>query len=564
MEKDQIKRIKIIEIFIIVSLSCILMRVYYLQNICQDYKKLSTKNFVRASKNQSIRGIIVDRNGNILVRNKIIYDLFVIPRNTKKLNITNFCLDLGIPRSVYEYKIKKAIKYSPFKPSVFIKNLTDMHVAKIIDKINDYPGFYIKHRFIRDYPSKILSLILGYVSMNNDGECIGETGVEKIYDKQLTGIAGTMYNIVDVNETIVMKYNEGKDDIDPVNGKNLTLTIDCKLQKFCEELLQNLTGAIVVIDPRNGEILSIVSSPSYDPNLLNRTNDFTDNYLKLTKDNNSPLLNRAIMSTYPMGSMFKIVQALIALNNGIINPNDKIICSGKKIKCRTHPNPVNMHLAIKYSCNEYFFNIFQKTLTHKSHEEIENKIDTWHNNVTTFGLGKKLDIDLPYEKSGFVPDSDFYNKLYGKNKWNNMTVRSLDIGQGELLATPLQMANLAAILCNKGFYYNPHIVKRDNNEKHTIQIEERFFSFISDIMDKCVTSGTGQNAYVKGLNVHGKTSTIQNTGDDHSAFIGFEPNCNIALVVFVEHGGWGSGKAATLAGKIFKFCKDTNDMSNYR
>ena len=533
----------------------ILVRLFYLQVVCGEYKLLARRNFVKANVTYPARAHIVDRNGQTIARNALLYDLYVVPRYSEHNNIDVFCSDFHLTHDDYNKKMRKAKRFSNTKPSTFIRDISIISHARLIDKMISYRGFFFKPRLIREYPSHNLGNIIGYLADSENNMSSGQSGIEKMYDSTLCGTKGVEYDIVNVYGARVKNYAEGKYDIGVYNAPPLSLTVDSSIQTFCEGLLHGMCGGIVVLKPSNGDILAIVSSPTYDPNMLVRDNDFRKHYTQLMDDSNRPLFNRAIMATYPAGSMFKLIQALIALDKGCVGKYEKIVCTKKNVKCHTHPNPVNMHDAIKYSCNEYFYTVFQRIINGSTIVELHDRLNEWSRSVSQFGFGKKLGIDLPSEKPGYVPNSDFYDDMYGKCGWSSSTIRSLDIGQGELLATPLQMANLAAIVSNGGFFFTPHVTKTYLTTKHTIHIDKTYFDFITDAMRDCITNGSGRNSYVKGMDICGKTATIQNSGNDHSAFIGFSKEYDVALSVLVENAGWGSGVAATTAGRIFKFIK---------
>lgn len=561
-------------IFSIIGLIFII-RLFNVQVVNNKYKLDSANNVLRVITEYPARGLLYDRKGKLLVYNEAAYDLMVIPGQLKTIDTVLFCKLLNIEKSVFIEKVNKAKSYSRYKPSVFEKELTAENYANIQDQMYQFQGFFVQTRTLRKYPNNNAAHLLGYIGEVNNavleknkyyksGDYIGKSGIELAYEHLLRGKRGVRKILVDVHNREKGSYNNGLEDTLSVAGKNLTTTIDLDLQTYGELLMQNKIGSIVAIEPQSGEILSLVSSPGYNPNLLVGRSIKT-NYPILTKDSLKPLFNRATMAQYPPGSIFKTVQALIALQEGVITENTGFQCVRSLVGCHNHPTATNVAASIKMSCNPYYYFVFKRLIQQGKVKSIfkdsEIGLAKWNQNVKKFGFGGTLHTDIPGVKNGLVPGVDFYNKWYGEGRWAFSTIFSLSIGQGELGVIPIQMANLAAIIANKGYYYPPHVIKKidgkdslppDLSEKVSVGINSEYFLPIIEGMRGVVDEpgGTARRAKINGITVCGKTGTAQNPhGEDHSVFIAFAPmdNPKIAIAVYVENSGFGGTWAAPIA-----------------
>tara|TARA_R110002050_G_scaffold171682_1_gene303765 strand:+ start:7266 stop:9098 length:1833 start_codon:yes stop_codon:yes gene_type:complete len=572
-------------IFLLVGL-IFLIRLFYVQVIDDHYKLDADNNVLRKIIKYPARGLIYDRNGELLVFNEAAYDLMIIPKQVpKEMDTLEFCNLLEITKPQFIEKILKAKAYSYYKASVFEKEISSMSYAKIQEQLFKYPGFYVQLRTLRTYPQAVAAHLLGYVGevdqsmveknpYYRSGDYIGISGLEKKYEEILRGKRGVEIQMVDVFNREKGKFMDGIYDSTAVSGSNITTALDISLQQYGELLMQNKKGSIVAINPSTGEILAIVSTPSYDPNLLvGRVR--SNNYVALTKDTLKPLFNRALMAKYPPGSTFKSINALIGLEEEVLYPNTYYSCNmgyyfaGRRMGCHSHRSPVNLEYSIETSCNAYYCNVFRSII--EKYPTSEEGYEVWRDYVTNFGLGVKTGIDLPNELEGFIPQPSYYDRYYQKGKWNATTIISLAIGQGELGFTPLQMANMTATIANRGYYITPHIAKTIDGkpiqeldssiQKVETGIAAEHFDKVVDAMAKVVERGTGTMARLDSIAVCGKTGTIQNPhGDDHSSFIAFAPReqPQIAISVYVENGVWGSRWAAPIAGlMIEKFLNDT-------
>jgi penicillin-binding protein 2 len=563
----------VIGIVLIIGL-IFLARLYYVQIVLDEYRLSADNNSKRKNIVYPARGILYDRNGNILVANDAAYDLMLIPKQIKSLDTNRFCSLLNMKKEEFISRTKKAKKYSWYKASLFLGQIPKKEFAYMQETLYEFSGFYVQERTLRRYPFHSGALNLGDIGEVNkrdlerdsyyrSGDYIGKSGIEKFYEKELRGKKGVEYIMVDVFNRPKGKYKDGRFDTLAVNGQNLYTCLDAELQNYGELLMQNKLGSIVAIEPSTGEILSLVSSPSYDPAILVGRNR-GKNFNLLVKDSLKPLYNRAIMAAYPPGSTFKMLNALIALDEGAVNTHTEYSCSGtvtKPIKCsHNHITPLAMVYGIQQSCNPYFWNVFKATLNNPKYGSVKKGFAAWSRKVQSFGLGKKFHTDLMYERPGKVPTTEYYNKVYN-GSWNALTVRSLAIGQGELLITPLQLANLTAAIANRGFYYPPHLVKavgtpnhliRKYTEKQLVEVDSKYFAPIIEGMMKVVQiGGTARRGAMDSTIVCGKTGTVQNPhGKDHSIFIAFAPmdNPKIAIAVVVENAGdYGGTWAAPIA-----------------
>jgi penicillin-binding protein 2 len=585
MNQFESRRFVISAIFLSIGL-IFLIRLFYIQVIDSHYKLDADNNVIRHIVKYPARGLIYDRNGELLVYNEAAYDLMVTPRQlSEDFDTTSFCELMEIEKAEFIQKMEKVSSYSLYKASVFEKEISAKAYAKIQEQLFNYPGFYVQTRTLRNYPEETAAHILGYVGevsqsvvdknpYYKSGDHIGISGLEQEYEEALRGKRGVEIVMVDVFNREKGEFADGAFDSTAVSGNNLQLTIDAQLQAYGEELMQNKKGSIVAIDPQSGEVLAFVSSPYYDPNLLVGRKR-SKNYTLLSQDTLNPLFNRAIMAKYPPGSTFKSINALIGLQEGVLKTNTYYSCNhgyyfaGRKMGCHSHRSPVDLEYSIVTSCNAYYCNVFRSII--EKYPTAEEGYKVWRSYILNFGLGKKTGIDIPNELSGFVPEVSYYDHYYRSGHWNSTTILSLAIGQGELGFTPLQMANMTATIANKGYYVKPHLVKKvgvESMEHYDSSIRKVFsgiapehFEPVVNAMGKVVQSGTGTMARIDSIEVCGKTGTVQNPhGDDHSTFIAFAPKDNpqIAVSVYVENGVWGSRWAAPIAGlMIEKYLTDT-------
>ena len=551
------------------------IRLFYVQVVNDKYKLTSDNNVLREITLYPARGLIYDRNGTLLVYNEAAYDLMVVPKQVSDMDTIEFCSLLEIEPVEFSEKLKKAKKYSRYKPSVFIKEISSVSYASIQEHLFKYPGFFVQTRTLRKYPRNSAAHALGYIGEVNSktiennpyyksGDYIGKSGLEYTYEEILRGKRGVKRILVDVHNREKGKYRDGATDTLAITGKTIKTSLDIELQEYGELLMQNKNGSIVAIDPSSGEILSLVSSPGYNPNML-VGRAVKKNYPLLAKDSLKPLFNRALMAQYPPGSIFKTIQALIGMQEKVITENSGFSCVKSLVGCHNHPTAQDVSSSIKMSCNPYYYNVFKKIIQQNKAKSIfkdsEIGLALWNEKVKKFGFGTRLKTDLPNIKSGFIPNVSFYNKWYGEGRWAFSTIYSLSIGQGEIGVIPLQMANLASILANKGYYYTPHLIKQiDDNSpipkifttKNNVDIDPSYFSAVVDGMERVVTEagGTARRARIDSVEVCGKTGTAQNPhGEDHSIFIAFAPKDNpkIAIAVFVENAGFGGTWAAPIA-----------------
>lgn len=557
---------------IIVALIYII-RLFYLQLIDTDLKLSANNNVLRYVTIYPARGLIKDRFGKLMVENQAVYDLMAIPKQILPFDTADMVKTLEISKEELINELQKARKYSRYKPSILVKQISSIKYAILQEKLYKFPGFFVQSRTLRIYPRKSAAHLLGYISEVDEkltkfdsyyksGDYIGISGLEQSYEKELRGIKGIKISMVDVHNNIKGSFQNGKYDTTAVVGKSLTTTIDLDLQEYGEKLMQNKIGSIVAIEPATGEILSMVSSPTYDPNLL-VGRERSKNFPILNNDISKPLINRALQAKYPPGSIFKIVQALIGLQLGVIKESTGFPCDKSLVNCHNHPSAGNIEQAIQYSCNPYFYKVFQRIIQQGKSRSIfkdsQIGLSIWHDMVITFGLGKVFDTDIRHMKAGKVPNVKLYDRWYGPGRWAFQTIYSLSIGQGEMEIVPIQMTNFVAVVANKGFYYTPHLVKDVGDKKllnpkflikNVTPINKEYYELIINGMSEVVKAGTARLAQIKDIEVCGKTGTAQNPrGDDHSVFIAFAPKINpkIAIAVYVENAGFGGVWAAPIA-----------------
>lgn len=564
----------VITIFVVVGLIFV-ARLFYLQLVDDSYIISANRNALRFVTQYPSRGLIYDRNKKLLVYNEAVYDLMVVPKQVKVFDTLEMCRLIGITKDDFIIKLKKARNFSPYAASIFEKQISKENYGYLQEKMFKYSGFYVQSRTLRKYPYPIAAHTLGYIGevgpnitetdkYYKSGDYIGMSGLEKYYEQFLRGQKGSKIIMVDVFNREKGSFQNGSFDTVAVAGEALYSTIDVDIQAYGELLMQNKRGSIVAIEPETGEILTMVTSPSYDPNLLvGRVRGY--NYNKLLKDPTKPLFDRALMALYPPGSIFKIVQSLIALEEGVITENTGFPCDKSLVGCHNHPNAYNVKSAIKMSCNPYFYLVFKRIIQHglanNRFSDSELGLNLWADKVKSFGLGQRLNIDIPNVKKGFIPDSKFYDRRYGYHSWAFSTIYSLSIGQGEVGIIPLQMANIATIFANRGYFYTPHFVKAIGKnqkinpeflQKHVTKVKDKYFQLVADAMYEVVNEpgGTASMARIDSILVCGKTGTAQNPhGEDHSVFIAFAPmkNPKIAIAVFIENAGFGGVWAAPIA-----------------
>lgn len=580
------KRKYVIFGFVLVIAIIFGIRLFELQISDSSYKKSADSNAFVKKTIYPPRGLIRDRNDELVVFNKPAYDVMLIPRDVTEFDTLDFCNTLNITREQLEKRFadmkdkKLNPHYSAYSPQVLISQLSAADYGRLQEKLYRYPGFYIQKRELREYKYRVGSNFLGNIREVNAkdierdsyfaaGDYTGDLGVEKSYDRFLRGIKGTEVLIRDASGRIQGKYEEGLHDIDPVAGRDLKLSIDIKLQQYAESLMVGKRGAVVAIEPETGEILCLVTAPSYDPSMMVGRNR-GKNYARLVKDPAKPLFDRSIQAAYPPGSTFKPTQGLIFLEENIITPNTSYPCSrgyvnaGLRVGCHGHASPISLRPALETSCNAYFCWGLKNMLDKRSkYGSVGNAFEVWKKHLVTMGYGYKLGIDLPGESRGFLPNEEFYDRWYGKGRWSANTIISVSIGQGEILATPLQIANLAATIANRGWFITPHVIKEIQDtvlpaeyvEKHFPTINSGYYTTVAEGMRMAVKGGTCKRAAFGDVEVAGKTGTAQNPhGRDHSAFMGFAPynNPKIAVAVYVENAGFGAAYGVPIGSLVME------------
>ena len=557
-----------------------LIKLVAIQLVNPRYKLSANNNSRHRQIEYPARGLFLDRHGKVIVFNQAAYDVMVIPKQILPFDTTELCSMLNLSVDELKSGIVSARKYSPYQPSVLVRQLSAIDYARFQEKLFKYPGFYVQGRAQRAYQSDIAPHVLGYLGevgvqdLRGDkhystGDYIGISGLEKQYENLLRGKKGIRYFLVDVHHQRQGSYEEGRFDTLPEPGKNIQISLDAQLQKYGESLMNGKRGSIVAIEPSSGEILAMISSPDYDPGIL-VGRERTPSFNKLKKDSLDPMFNRATMSRYAPGSIFKIVQALIALEQGAINENTGFECNKNLIGCHNHPEATNVKKAIQYSCNPYFFQVYKRIIQPGIYSNIfrdsEAGIEVWREHVLSFGLGSGLLVDLPNVNGGFIPDAEFYDRWYGRRRWAFSTIYSNSNGQGEVESVPIQIANLAAIIANRGFYISPHFIKAIDGDITTPEeytqikqttVSPKYFDIVVEAMHDVVWEpfGTGRRARIPGIDICGKTGTVQNVhGEDHSGFFAFAPKNNpkIALAVYVENAGGGGEWAAPIASLLIE------------
>ncbi len=554
-----------------------IFRLFSLQILDDSYQDKADSNAYLKRIEFPARGLIKDRNGKTLVFNKPSYDVMMVVREMKQFDTISFCGLLNISPDEFLSRMKdmkKRAGYSSYTPQPFMTQLLPEDYGVLQEQLFRFPGVYMQMRTIRNYNTSGAALLLGSVGEVNRktlaqdefyvlGDYAGQNGIEQTYEEVLRGEKGVEVFLRDAHGRIQGKLDDGAHDILSKPGKNLTLSIDIDLQLYGEKLMQNKVGSIVAIDPKTGEILAQVSSPTYDPAILSGRKR-SENYEQLLKNPLKPLLDRPVMAYYPPGSTFKVANALIFEQEGIITPNTYVSCHlgyhvGRfSVGCHAHYSPLNLVQSVQHSCNAYYCASFRAMMDHRKYENISDAFETWKNHIVSLGFGYKLGADVPNEKRGYIPNSGVYDKLYGKDRWKSLMIVSNSIGQGEILATPLQIANLAAIVANRGYYVVPHLVKEiEGGEidsiyrtKKITTIDPKHYAPIVEGMDLVMRAGTGWYSRIDSIAVCGKTGTAENPhGEDHSLFMAFAPKDDpkIAICVVVENSGFGATWAAPIA-----------------
>lgn len=565
----------------IIVFTVIVIRLFNIQIISKYYRINAENNALKYETLYPARGLILDRNGEILVSNKITYDIMVTPVEVAPFDTLEFCAIFGIDTSFVNSKFREYRKYRSrigFQTLPFIKQVSGEHYNIFIEKQYKFPGFSGTPRTIRTYPSNAGGNLYGYISevdaayiKNNpdyrQGDYAGRTGMEMAYEEQLRGEKGYNIYLRDAHNRIKERYEEGEYDKVAVAGKDVTSTIDAILQAYGEELMQNKVGSLVAIEPSTGEILTMVSSPGLETSKLAEINKY---YQEIVTDPYKPMFNRAVMSPQPPGSVFKLVNGLIGLQEGVITPSSAYSCHGAytvgnlRVGCHGHSSPLDFRHSIMMSCNTYYCYVFRAILDNPKYEIIRDSFTKWKEYVESFGFGVKLNTDIPSEQAGTMPTAEWYDRLHGKNRWRSLSIISLAIGQGEIGSTPLHLANLAATIANRGWFYTPHLQKDmpDNpidsrfTERHYTMVDTIWFEYVVEGMYLAVNGGagaTGRLANVSGLDICGKTGTAQNPhGNDHSVFICFAPKDDpkIAVAAYIENAGFGGTWACPISGLL--------------
>ncbi|GGH65803.1 MAG: penicillin-binding protein 2 [Bacteroidetes bacterium] len=557
-----------------------LWRLFSIQVLDATYKLSAEDNAKREVKLYPSRGYIYDRNGELLVANQVGYDVMVIPRQVEPFDTALLCNLLDVDTTYVLKYLDKARRYSPYQPSVFYGMMSDDRYARIQEELYKFKGFYTQKRVLRDYPIHGAGNVVGFIGEVNErfiranpgysmGDLTGQGGIDKSYEEVLRGKAGRRYILVDNHNREVGSFMDGKYDTLPVPGKDVVSTIDIKLQQLGEELMRGKRGSIVAIEPSTGEILALVSAPTYDPNLL-VGRQRSVNYTRLYRDSiNKPLFDRGLLAEYPPGSPFKIVNALIGLQEGTLHPYTHYTCHGGfhfgrlHVGCHCGGGSMALRKSIEKSCNNYYCNVFKRII--ENYPSAQEGMNAWSNHVKSFGLGQFLNNDLPTGRRGLVPTADYYDRAFGYTGWKAVSTISLAIGQGEMLVTPIQLANMTAAVANRGYYYTPHIVKSVDGQplddpQYTVPkyttVDSAHFPVVIEGMFDVFEHGTARASRIESIEICGKTGTAENPhGQDHSIFIAFAPKDNpkIAIAIVVENGYWGSRWAAPIASLLTEY-----------
>lgn len=588
MAKDKLaeRAVWIQRVIVLVSI-ILIIQTGWLQLIDPTYGKKAERTTLVRKILYPGRGLIMDRTGHLMVHNIPVYDLKVIYNQVPKDIDTAFlCQLLEIDKSTYRQRMEqdwKSQRFSKSVPFTFMEHIPAHKFQYIQEYLHLFPGFFAELRSARGYFENHSAHILGYMSEVDQnridqsngvyipGDYAGSTGVENYYESLLKGSKGSSYVLKDNLGREIESLDEGRHDSLAVSGQNLILSLDHVLQEYGQRLLKNKRGSIVAIEPSTGEILAMVSSPGYDPNELSISRTRGDAFARLQMDTLNPLFDRSLMAMYPPGSIFKPILSLVALQDGIIHANKTVYCSGAyyagglRRGCHIHPTPHNVSAAIQYSCNTYFFTVYKEVIDQAGYTLPEIGMRKMNSHLTEFGLGRKISVDLPNEKSGNLPGPSYFDEIYGQGKWRSSYILSMGIGQGELQLTTLQMAHAAAIIANEGTYTDPHILKArvppggqpqtEYYPRRRVSIDYRHFEPVIEGMSGAVRAGTATMAYHPEFEVCGKTGTSQNPhGKDHSVFFGFAPRDKpkIAIAVYIENAGWGGSYATPVAGLMME------------
>ena len=561
--------------------SLLLVKLFYIQIINDKYKRDASNNSMVYNYIYPPRGVIYDRNGEILVGNEVCYDISVRPRDVTPFDTLALAEALGVEADFIRERMAYYRKYRTrigWQTLTLLKHIPQENYIRFIEEAYRFPGFKAEVRSVRQYPFNAGGNLLGYISevdadfiQNHpeyrSGDYVGKTGLEAAREEELRGVKGYHIFLRDSRNRVQSPYMDGEDDKEAEPGKDVVSTIDAHLQQYGQQLMAGKVGSVVAIEPSTGEILAMVSSPGIDVDVLS---DIGKHYAEISRDPRKPMFNRTVMASYPPGSVFKLINGLIGLQEGVLQPSNSYPCNygfpygnNRRLGCHGHASPLNLLSAIATSCNGYFCYVFRNILDNKKYKNTAEALDKWREYVLSFGFGRKLGSDFPSELGGNIPTSSFYDKIYGKGAWRFQTVISLSIGQGEIGATPLQIANLAAIMANRGYYYIPHIVKDSDGIEIDPKYKERQYTMVDTThfhtavegMYMAVNGGgsaggTAFSARIPGLDVCGKTGTAQNPhGKDNSVFICFAPKDNpkIAVAAYVENAGFGATWALPVA-----------------
>ncbi len=574
----------------------IIFQLFNLQILNEEYKITAVNNAYKYETRYPARGVILDRNNNLLVGNKNTYDIMATPIEIKEFDTVDFCNTFSLNIVYVRAKLKEYKKYRRkigYQTLPFLKQVSAERYSIFAEKAYKFQGFSGLSRTARYYPFRAGANLFGYITEVDTaylrkhpsykrGDYVGASGLEHSYEDTLKGEKGYTIYLRDVHNRIHSNFEDGKYDKNAIPGKDIISTIDGYLQQYGELLMQNKVGSLVAIEPSTGEILAIVSSPSID---IDQIADIRKHYKEISKNPYKPMFNRAVMSAYPPGSVFKLVNGLIALEDNLITPDTKYGChmgytaGGIRVGCHLHPSPLDFEHSIMMSCNAYYCNVFRDIIDNPKFGSVQKGFEHWRNMVMSFGFGQKLGSDFPAELGGTLPTQATYNKIHGKNRWKSLSIISLSIGQGEIGTTPLHLANLSAIIANRGYYYIPHLVKDSPNtkidqrfkEKHKTLVDAKHYEPLVEGMYMAVNSGPGSGgtasrAAVNGLDICGKTGTAQNPhGKDHSVFICFAPKNNpkIAVAAYIENGGYGGTYAAPIASLLVeKYLRDSTSRKD--
>ncbi|MGB1216379.1 MAG: penicillin-binding protein 2 [Saprospiraceae bacterium] len=575
--------------FFILIVIALVGKAFQLQVMSSTYAELARSVVVSDITLYPSRGLIYDRNQKLIVVNEPMYDLMVIYDLLTEMDTSKFCKLLEIDSATFEKNLNKNWKDHRFDkkvPFAFLKKMSAIQYAQFQESMYEFPGFFVQMRNVRRYPENVGAHVLGYISEVNNrqlekskgeyqrGDYIGSKGIELYYEDLLRGTKGRKKVMKDNFGRIQGNWLGGNENIPPVSGMDLVTTLDVELQKYAEKLMGNKRGAVVAIEPKTGEILTMVSTPTYNPNLLSISNKRGEAFAKLSQDTLKPFFDRSLTAQYPPGSIFKSVMSLIGMQTGIWKKERGVSCNGgynyggkRPLGCHGHVYPSNVKKALQHSCNSYYCQLFREVVDQYGYTSADKGLDTLSSYLRRFGMGRPLGIDVPNEQTGLIPQASYYDKLYGKGSWRSPTIISLAIGQGEIQMTTLQMANLATAIANKGWFIRPHLIKEFRGEEDTTDLEEElktkfntgirteYFETVHDGMELAVAAGTARLAQVPSFTLCGKTGTSENRGTDHSVFFSFAPkeNPQIAIAVFIENAGFGGTYAAPISSLISEY-----------